>query len=258
VAAPCANVEPPRPYTRSTARAAGWQWRIPLQHRMGNGYVYCSEFATEEEAAATLVDNLESPPEADPRFLRFVTGRRNRCWNKNCVAVGLSSGFLEPLESTSIHLIQVAVEHLIRFFPDRSFDPAAIGYYNREMELAFDAVKDLIVFHYRATEREDTEFWRYCRTLEAPDSLKERIEMFRAHGRIPFQEHYDLFTEFSWFAVMMGQRLEPEAWHPIAGMIGEDALRERLGAIRRDIAAVIARLPTHEAFIAQHCAAPPA
>jgi tryptophan 7-halogenase len=256
-AVPCENVEDLLPYTRSTAREAGWQWRIPLQHRIGNGYVYCDQYIGEDEAAARLLENLDGPPQADPRTLRFVTGRRRKCWVNNCLAFGLAGGFLEPLESTSIHLIQIAIAKLLAMFPKERLNPRLIERYNDEMAFEYDHVKDFLIAHYKLTEREDTPFWRYVKHMDIPDSLEEKLEIFRTRGEV-MARHAELFKETSWFAVLAGQGLRPESYHPVADAISEDELRLRLTKIRTGIQDRLKGMPGHKDFIRRHCLSPAA
>ena len=254
VAVPSVGPEPLLPYTRATARDAGWQWRIPLQHRLGNGYVYCSEFLSDDEATATVLANLEGEPLAEPRTLRFRTGRRQTFWVRNCVALGLASGFLEPLESTSIHLIQAGVTRLVHLFPDKRFRAANIDEYNRQMLFEFDRVRDFLVLHYAATRRTDTAFWRHCQAMDLPQGLQHRLALFRAAGRV-YRDLGELFTEAAWLQVMLGQGIVPESYHPIADAITADQLRGYLGNLRTIIVRAVSRLPEHGEFIRRHCAA---
>ncbi len=254
VAVPCASADDIPPFTRSTARTAGWQWRIPLQHRVGNGYVYCSEFLSDDEAAATLLANLGGEALADPRFIRFTTGHRKTYWDKNVVAIGLASGFVEPLESTSIHMIQSGIAHLLANFPDRSFDPVDAARYNRIIRTESEEIRDFLVLHYKATERDDSPFWNHCRTMAVPERLAEKIRIFENSGRT-FRENEELFNDTSWFAVMMGQGLTPRTHDPVANLMSLDLTRERLNEIESTVAASADYMPTHRDFIAANCAA---
>lgn len=256
-AVPCESAGELLPFTKSIAREAGWQWRIPLQHRIGNGYVYCDRFISDDEAAAKLLARLDGPARAEPKTLRFVTGRRKKCWIKNCLAIGLSSGFLEPLESTSIHLVQVAIAKLLAMFPKEGLNERLINRFNNEMAFDYNDVKDFLIAHYKVTEREDTPFWRYVKHMEIPDSLQEKLDIFRARGEVMARQG-ELFRETSWFAVLAGQGLMPESYHPVADAISEDELRLRLTKIRTGIQNRINGMPSHKDFIRQHCASPAA
>jgi tryptophan halogenase len=255
LAVPCAAAGPPTPYTRATAREAGWQWRIPLQHRIGNGYVYSSAHISDDEAAATLLANLDGPPLADPKPLRFVTGRRRKVWVRNCVAIGLAAGFMEPLEATSIHLTQSAVTQLLSFFPDQGFDPVLIERFNQKAELEWQRVRDFLILHYHATERSDTAFWNDCRTLAVPDRLREYEDLFRGSGRF-YRENDELFGEISWVQVMLGQRITPSSYHPLVDLTSDAQLDQFMGNVKHIIERCVEKMPPHEAYIARHCAAP--
>ena len=254
VAVPCALGGSTAPVTRATARPVGWQWRIPLQHRLGNGYAYSSEHISEDEATAYLLANLDGEPLIDPFTLRFKAGRRKKSWSKNVVAIGLSAGFMEPLESQSIHLIQVGISRLLAMFPDRRFEQPDIDRYNRVMQFEYEKIRDFLILHFNATRRNDTPYWDYLRTMPIPDYLADKIAVFESHGRV-FRENEELFNDTSWFAVMVGQGLEPRGYDPMADVMPVDELRTKL----RDIHAVIARsaevMPDHMAFIADNCAA---
>ena len=255
VAVPSENVGPLTPYTRATAREAGWQWRIPLQHRTGNGYVYASNFISDDAAAEKLLSRLDGKALASPRFLRFVAGRRRKTWNRNCVAIGLSGGFLEPLESTSIYLIQIAVTTLIDYLADKEpFDPRIVDAYNRWMEMEYDRVRDFLILHYHATERNDAPIWDYCRNMSVPDSLVHKMELFRHRGRVVSYKD-GLFLEPSWLAVYLGQRVMPTGYDPLADAIPEPDMEQRLRTIREQVAAGVARMPRHEEFLSSYCPA---
>jgi tryptophan halogenase len=241
------------PYTRSTARTAGWQWRIPLQHRIGNGYVFSSHYIDETAAAATLLSNLDGKALAEPRTLRFVTGRRKLGWNRNVVAIGLSSGFLEPLESTSLHLIQTSILRLLALFPDRNFDPAVRDEYNRVANSELERVRDFLVLHYHLNRRSDGELWRYCANMAVPDTLRENIEHFRRSGRFLLREH-DVFVRASWLAVHVGQLNLPEscAQPPQAHATDSEKWLEKM---RNNLQAEAGKLPMHQLYIKNHCSA---
>ncbi|MFN0023699.1 MAG: tryptophan halogenase family protein [Parvularculaceae bacterium] len=254
VAAPCAHGARFRPYTQASARASGWQWRIPLQHRVGNGHVYSSRHISDDEAAAVLTANLEGELLAQPRFLKFTTGMRKRQWVRNCVSLGLASGFLEPLESTSIHLIQAGISRLVSMFPDRHFDPALIDEFNRQSRFEFERIRDFIILHYHANERDDSAFWIERRETPVPDALRAKIDLFRRTGRI-YREHEELFTEQGWLQVLIGQRIAPASHHPLADQLDEAQLTEFLGNIRTLIDRAASAAPAHRDYIRQHCAA---
>ncbi len=255
VFAPTARVEPVTPYTRSTASAAGWQWRIPLQHRIGNGHVFCSTFMSEEAALESFVRNLDGPPLAEPKFLRFQTGKRKLAWNRNVVAIGLSSGFLEPLESTSIHLIHSGIVKLLDFWPDRNFSPLLAEQYNRAMSNQFEGIRDFIILHYKATDREDTPFWAYCKAMPVPDSLAYKMEHFQASSRIVLTPG-ELFQPTSWLAVMLGQHLTPAGYDPMADLIADPEIDVRFGAMRAVVDRAVRAMPRHETYLASLAGSP--
>ncbi|GGB31083.1 tryptophan halogenase [Sphingomonas metalli] len=252
VARPSRRIEDPLPYTRATARKAGWQWRIPLQSRTGNGHVYCSRYISDDEAVAILDANLEGEPLAGPNFLRFTAGVRRKAWDRNVVALGLAAGFLEPLESTSIHLIQTGIARLLTNFPDKRFNQHDIDYFNRRTRLEYEQVRDFLILHYKATERDDSGFWDHCRTMAIPSSLEERIAIFRENARL-FRHDNELFSETSWLAVLHGQNIEPARHHPIAGYLTDAELDARLARIAGAMKASVEIMPRHQQFIDRHC-----
>jgi tryptophan 7-halogenase len=248
VAVPCATNAPLTPYTRATALDAGWVWRIPLQHRVGNGHVYCSHHISDAEAAATLLNQLESPPAADPKFLKFKTGKRKLQWSKNVVSIGLAAGFLEPLESTSIHLIQLAIGRLLDFFPDKSWDPIFAHEYNRLMDLEYERIRDFLILHYHATERDDTPFWNYVRTMSIPDSLAEKIHSFRNRG-IVVNYRDGMFLDASWIAVYAGQRVLPQQFDPRVNLLDINIAEHQLTQMKIAYETAAQNLPDHTAYI---------
>ena len=255
VAVQTRSVGPPIPYTRSIAREAGWQWRIPLQSRVGNGLVYCSRYLSDEDAIQTILDNVEGETITEPRVIKFRTGRRRKHWNKNCVAMGLASGFIEPLESTSIHLIQRAIIRLIQMFPYNGMREPEVTEFNRQMDDEIENIRDFIILHYHVTNRDDTKFWRHCRKMSIPESLQHRIDLFKETGRV-FRADNDLFAENSWIQVMLGQGLMPEQYHPIVDQMSDSELRQFLQGAEASVVKQVGRLPEHQAFIDPYCKAP--
>ena len=255
VAVPCERAGPLSSHTLATAREVGWQWRIPLQHRVGNGYLYSSQLVSDEQAHDILMSGLEGRPLRDPLRLKFTTGRRRLSWNKNCVAIGLSAGFLEPLESTGIHLIQRGIFVLLTFFPDRHFRQADIDRYNRQLAFDYEHARDFLVAHYHLTERPG-EFWQSCRNVAIPDSLKERLELFRSHGRL-LRDDRELFTLQSWLYLLTGQNVQPAGYDPIADSLSDEQAQQALDETREVVANCAATMPLHEDFIIGNCAAAP-
>jgi tryptophan halogenase len=254
VAVPCTAATPLTPYTRSTAHSAGWQWRIPLQHRTGNGHVFCSRHISEDEATAVLMNNLDGQALAEPRTLRFTTGMRKQAWSRNVVAVGLASGFLEPLESTSIHLIQTAIARLIDFFPSSGFSAVDIDEYNRQTRFEIERIRDFIILHYHLNQRTDSAFWTACREMPVPASLQAKLALFKSHGRI-VRENNELFSEVAWLQVMHGQHLQPLSYHPLVDSLDEREIVAYLEGVHGLIARCADVMPDHATFIARHCAA---
>lgn len=253
VAVPSERFEHTLPYTRSIAHSSGWQWRIPLQHRNGNGLVYSSAHYTEQQAADLLLSNLDSKALAEPKFIQFKTGRRRKQWQRNVVSVGLASGFLEPLESTSIHLIQSAVVRLLQLFPHQGVTDALVDEYNRQSQIEFEQVRDFIILHYHVNERSDSPFWRDLRQMQVPETLKRKIQLFAENGSL-FREQNDLFLESSWLQVMLGQGIVPKDYHPLANSYSDAQLKQMLQtmlAIKRD---PLDKLPSHDEFLRKVCA----
>lgn len=251
VAIPCESAGALLPYTRATARKAGWQWRIPLQHRTGNGHVYCSEFISDDEAAHQLISTLEGAPLADPNQLYFKTGRRNKFWSKNVVAIGLSAGFMEPLESTSIHFIQEGITALLELFPNDDFPQSDKDEYNRRMGVHFERVRDFLLLHYVATERDDSEMWRYFRNLDLPDSLQSKMQAWSRRGFIPAYE-FSVFLPPSWVAVFAGQNILPKACDPRVNAISTQDLTRHADALQSGIRSAVDGAPRHDMFINQY------
>lgn len=256
IAVQCESVSPLTPYTRATAHTAGWQWRIPLQHRIGNGTVYSSRYMSQDEATANLVKSLDGKQLTEPRYIPFTPGRRREVWKKNCVAVGLSSGFFEPIESTNIHLIQSAIGRVIALFPNSGFHKADIEEYNRQIRFEYERIRDFVILHYKATRRSDSPFWNHCRQMEIPETLQQKIDLYSSNGRF-FREGAELFVELSWVQVMNGQGIRPQGYHPLVDLQSEDEIKTFLGNVEGVIQKCVAVMPTHEAYIAEHCAAAP-
>jgi len=248
------NVRPPVPYTRAMAHDAGWQWRIPLQHRTGNGIVYCSRYLDHDAALERLLGNIEGEPLTPPNKIRFQTGARRKQWHRNCIAIGLSGGFMEPLESTSIHLIQRAILRLIRMMPQGAISPRDIAEFNDQQFQDMEQIRDFLILHYKVTDRRDSPFWRQCAAMDVPDSLAQKIELFRETARV-FRRNEELFAENSWVQVMLGQGIAPQSWHPIAGKLNDDELDRLLGMIRQDVTRTVAGLPAHADYVARYCGA---
>ena len=245
-------VSPPAPYTRSTARTSGWQWKIPLQNRVGNGLVFCSAYLSEDEAKKALLDNLEGRPINEVRTIRFRTGRRAQQWVKNCVAVGLSSGFLEPLESTSIHLIQNSILRLVRMFPAAEIDPVETRQFNNETTKEIEQIRDFIILHYKVNQRMDSKYWIDCREMPIPESLAHKIALFESNGRA-VREDNEMFRERSWAAVMLGQGIEPRGYHPFVDNLSDEQLQALVAEIKSNVARIVAAAPSHQAFLKHYC-----
>jgi tryptophan halogenase len=252
IAVQTANVRPPVPYTRAMAHDAGWQWRIPLQHRTGNGFVWCSRYLERDAALERLLGNVEGQVLTEPNHIRFVTGARRRQWHRNVVAIGLSGGFMEPLESTSIHLIQRAILRLIRMIPPGAISPRDVAEFNDQQFTDMEQIRDFLILHYTVTDRRDSPFWRQCAGMPIPDSLAHKIELFRETGRV-FRRNEELFAENSWVQVMMGQGIVPRQHHPIAAKLPDDELARFLSTLRQNVTRTVAGLPSHADYVARYC-----
>lgn len=254
IAIQTSSVRPPVPYTRAIAHEAGWQWRIPLQHRQGNGVVYCSDYLSHEAALEKLLSTVEGEKLVKPNHIRFRTGARRKQWHRNCVAVGLSGGFMEPLESTSIHLIQRAILRIVRMLPAGVISQRDIDEFNDQQFTDMEQIRDFLVLHYKATDRRDTPFWRHCASMEVPASLEHKMELFRETGRV-FRKNEELFAENSWVQVMMGQGINPQSHHPVAAKLRDEELRHLLGSLREQVSRTVAALPSHGDYVARYCGA---
>ncbi|WP_188150873.1 tryptophan halogenase family protein [Teredinibacter waterburyi] len=241
------------PYTRSIAHQAGWQWRIPLQHRVGNGLVYSSQHLADDDAIKLLLDNIEGERINEPRVIKFRPGHRAKVWNKNCVAIGLSSGFIEPLESTSIHLISSTIIRLMRMIPLSGLNQFDVDEFNRQALSELDVIRDFIVLHYKVTRRNDSDFWRYCRDMEIPDSLKARLDIYKDSGRLYWHAD-ELFTVNSWNQVMLGQGILPRGYHPVADAMNSEELKNYFESYTKGVSAFVQTLPKHHAFVESYCA----
>jgi len=249
------STEPAVPYTRAIAHKAGWRWKIPLQHRVGNGLVYCNDYLSDDEARAQLTAEIEGETLIEPRLIRYRTGRRRKTWDKNVVALGLASGFVEPLESTSIHLIMIGVTRLMQLFPFAGISQAAVDRYNRQADDELEKIRDFIILHYKATERTDSPFWDRVREMEIPDSLAQRIALFRESAQV-YQAPGELFQVDSWLQVLLGQRVRPQTYHHMGRLMPPQQLKQALDDLKRNIAGMVARLPQHQAFLDAYCAPP--
>ena len=252
IAVPCESTQALKPYTQATAQSVGWRWRIPLQNRVGNGYVYASDFMSDDKAEQILLQGLESDPINDVNALRWTTGMRKKSWNKNCIAIGLSAGFVEPLESTGLHLIQSAIAKLMTLFPSKSFNQCDIDMFNQQTEKEYQRIRDFIVLHYKVTERDDSPFWDYCRNMSIPSTLQQKIEMYQETGRI-FRQDDELFNETSWLAVMQGQGIHAKTYHPLVDRLSQSEIQRRLGNIESVIQNSANVMVDHHEYIQKYC-----
>lgn len=241
------------PYTSAIAHVAGWRWEIPLQHRIGNGFVFSSKHLSDDEAHGRFMAELKTPPITEPLLIKFRTGRRNKIWNKNCIAFGLASGFIEPLESTNIHLMQICATRLVQMFPFSGIHDSQVNHFNEATRREVEKIRDFVIMHYKLTERDDTQFWRDRRDMEVPELLAERIDMFRKCGHL-YKAEEELFRIDSWLQVMLGQRVEAKGYHHLGHLMPSDQLRGSLAGMKASIAAAVTKLPDYEPFIRQYCA----
>ncbi|MCE4556651.1 tryptophan halogenase family protein [Roseateles cellulosilyticus] len=248
-AVPCARVEPLTPYTMSTARSAGWQWRIPLQHRTGNGHVYCSGYTSDEEAGRVLMQHVDGAALGEPRQLRFKTGMRHKIWDRNVVSIGLASGFLEPLESTSLSLVIHGVSALVELFPNRACERHLVQEYNRRMARQYESIRDFIILHYKQTRRDDSDFWRYCAHMSIPETLAHQMAIFRRNGRVAILDR-DSFGEDSWLSLFLGLGLTPEGLDPLLAQVDDALLRQHFQRLHVAIAQTVEGMPDHAAYLA--------
>ncbi|MGF6275784.1 tryptophan halogenase [Massilia sp. UYP11] len=254
LAVPCESAPAITPFTRATAHKSGWQWRIPLQHRTGNGHVYCSRFISDDEAAATLLANLDGRALAEPRLIKFQTGMRKQAWNRNVVAIGLSGGFLEPLESTSIHLIQSSIARLVELFPDRRFSDVDRDEFNRQSRFEYERVRDFIILHYHLNQRTDSAYWLECANMAIPETLRQKMDLYRSRGKVVRVDN-ELFSEVGWLQVFEGQNMPLDGYHPLADTQSEADIAEYMESVREVIRKCVDVMPSHDGYIAQHCAA---
>ena len=254
VVVPCEKIGPPTPYTRSTARQFGWQFRIPLQHRTGNGHVYSSQFISDDEAADVLLQNLDGRPLGDPKLLKFTTGKRQKLWDRNVIAIGLAGGFLEPLESTAIYLIQSGINRLMNLFPTADCDPVLQDTYNEQADFEYERIRDFLILHYHATERSDNAFWDYVRTMSVPDTLKAKMHLFASNGQF-FRNGEELFGLASWVQVMLGQGIQPRAYHPAVDWVEKKDLLAFINHVEKVVESNVQLMPRHEDFVQRCCSA---
>lgn len=240
------------PYTRSIAHQSGWQWQIPLQHRVGNGLVFCDKFMSDNEALETLTSNVEGTILTEPKVIKYKTGRRNKNWNKNCIALGLSTGFIEPLESTSIYMFMIGIIRLMKLFPFDGINQPLVDEYNQQAAKEAKEIRDFIILHYHVTDREDSEFWRYCKNMQVPDSLRKRIELFKQAGRF-YTKDSELFRLDSWIQVMLGQGIMPEQYHHAVHVMPDKQLEEYLTGMRNSINNSVSQLSSHQDFLKKYC-----
>ena len=253
LAVPCESVDVWTPYTKSTAHGAGWQWRIPLQHRTGNGHVFSSRYMGEDEATSILMNHLDGKALADPRLIKFRPGRREKAWVKNCLAIGLSGGFIEPLESTSIHMIHRGIVRMVNLFPDMSFDQRVIDEYNRQTRFEYEDIRDFIITHYKVTEREDTAFWKDAKYMSIPEPLQERLNLFKQNARYFKKSHEELFVDESWIQVLIGQGLEP-GYDPNVNLVTDELAKEFLKNVETVIDKCVQAMPAHKDYVRHYCA----